>query len=107
MRVEGCAVLSFRSFLEGQRGVYEIVVDGVDQVQEWACGPPPPHGRAKAGPYSNIRPAEAGAGRYALLLAKSGFLQRFHTPTEEGGCGKVGLNREASKNSAGGKKVAR
>ena len=29
-----------------------------------------PHGRAKAGPYSNIRPAEAGGGRYAVPIAR-------------------------------------
>ncbi len=60
-------------------GVYEIVVDGVAQTQEWACGPPI-HGRAKAGPYRNIRPAEADARTLRCPPCKVGPLQRFHTP---------------------------
>jgi len=54
-------------------GVCEVVVDGMDQVQEWACGPTLPHGRDKSGPYRIIRPAEAGGGRYRCPPCLAGF----------------------------------
>jgi hypothetical protein len=35
------------------------------------------HGRAKAGPYSDIRPAEAGGGRYHSPPCEAGLLTTF------------------------------
>jgi len=48
----------FRAWSIGQKAwVYEKLVDGIEHGGE-------SHGRAEAGPYRSIRPAEAGAGRY-------------------------------------------
>jgi len=47
------------------------------------------HGRAKAGPYTNIRPAEAGAGRYRCPACQAGLAARISSIPDRAWGGRI------------------